>query len=612
MERKDAEDSGTGKSNSQSVFTDFRDDEISFGRRKNQQGRSGYQHTADRLRIWATANLSLVILGIAFELSLWYGVVLRKEAKTMKTLETAGLSALGHPRREIIRIKATDAIGPAELRVAGYARVSSDSDDQLNSFSAQVRYYTKLIENKEGWLFVEVYADEGTTGVSTENRDDFNRMILDCRRGKIDRVITKSTSRFARNTLDTIRVIRELKEIGVTVLFEKEGIDTANVTSENLLTLYALFAQEESLSISKNCKKGVRMRMRSGTYVPSNPAYGYRLVDNQLEVYEPEAQVVRRIFSEYLAGRGIIEIARGLTADGVPRKDGKAKWHNPAISVILKNERYVGDMLMQKQYNEDALPYRERKNNGELPQYYVKNTHEPIISDIQFELANILLRERAEARGDIQYGQYPLGLKIRCGECGATYRRRVNNGKTYWVCRAHNEDKNLCDSKRIAEEAVYNAFIRLYNKLKQKYKGILLPILSQLEKLREMKARGNPELSSINKQIAELSEQNHVMNGLLSKGILDSALFISQSNELARKLHDLKVAKIRLLEDDETRDLIDKTEELIDVLESGPDYITEMDAALLGDMVESIVAGSSNSDTIDFVLLGGLRLTERL
>jgi len=530
----------------------------------------------------------------------------------MNTLEAVGSNALSHPRREIIRIKATAEMEPAKMRVAGYARVSSDSDDQLNSFSSQVRYYTRLIEKNESWQFVEVYADEGTTGVSTEKRDDFNRMIQDCRRGKIDRIITKSTSRFARNTLDTIRVIRELKEIDVTVFFEKEGIDTANITSENLLTLYALFAQEESLSISKNCKKGVRMRMRSGTYVSSNPAYGYRLEDNQLEVYDPEAQIVQRIFSEYLAGRGIVEIARGLTTDGIPRKDGKVKWHHPEISFIIKNERYVGDMLLQKKYNEDALPYRKHINKGELPQYYVKNTHEPIISPIQFEIANILLRERAEAYKEIQFGQYPLSLKIRCGKCGATYRRRVNNGKTYWVCRAHNEGRTLCDSKRIAEEAVYSAFIRLYNKLKQNYADILLPMLSQLEKLREMKAKGNPEINTINKQIAELSEQNHVMNGLLSKGILDSALFISQSDELNHKIRSLKLAKTRLLEDDEARDLIDKIEDLVEIIENGPDHIGEMDAVLFGDMVESIIVGDGNSDTIDFILLGGLRLTERL
>ncbi len=529
----------------------------------------------------------------------------------MNALETLGSSALSQSEREIIRIKATAAMEPAKLRVAGYARVSSDSDDQLNSFSAQVRYYTQLIDGSESWDMVEVYADEGLSGVSTDKRDDFNRMIADCRRGKIDRIITKSTSRFARNTLDTIRIIRELKDIGVTVFFEKESIDTAKITSENLLTLYALFAQEESLSISKNCKKGVRMRMSSGTYVTPSPPYGYRLVDKQLEVFEPEAQIARRIFSEYLAGSGITEIANGLTADGIPRKDGKSNWRPHVISFIIKNERYIGDMLLQKKYNEDAPPYRKRQNKGELTQYYVKNTHEPIISSIQFELANILLRERTDEFKGIRYAQYPLSRIIKCGECGATYRRKAR-GKPYWVCRVHDQSKNLCPSKQIAEEAVYSAFIRLYNKLKQNHADILLPMLSQLEKLREMKARGNLEISTINKQIAELSEQNHVMNGLLSKGILDSALFISQTDELNRKIRGLKLAKSRLLEDDRTGDLIAQAEELIEIIESGPDHITEMDAVLFDDMVESIIAGDSESSTIDFLMLGGLRLTERL
>jgi site-specific DNA recombinase len=175
-----------------------------------------------------------------------------------KITETSALNQ----QREIHKIKATQSQEHAKLMVAGYARVSSGSDDQLNSFSAQVRYYTRLIEENESWELTEVYADEGITGVSTEKREDFNRMLEDCRSGKIDRIITKSTSRFARYTLDTIRIIRELKDIGVTVLFEKENIDTATITSENLLTLYAMFAQEESVSISQNTKKGNRMRMQ--------------------------------------------------------------------------------------------------------------------------------------------------------------------------------------------------------------------------------------------------------------------------------------------------------------------------------------------------------------
>ncbi len=255
----------------------------------------------------------------------------------MNTLITQGSSALT-PEREIIRIKATATEIHTKLRVAGYARVSSDSADQLNSFSAQVNYYQRLIEKNSGWELAEIYADEAVSGVYTDKRDDFGRMLADCQKGKIDRIITKSTSRFARNTLDAIRVIRELKDMGVTVYFEKENLDTATLTSENLLTLYSLFAQEESLSISKNCKKGNRMRMEKGVYVSSNPPYGYRLIENQLVVYEPEAEIVRRIFTEYLGGSSITRIAEGLMEDAIPFKHGRMKWRPQGISNIIKND----------------------------------------------------------------------------------------------------------------------------------------------------------------------------------------------------------------------------------------------------------------------------------
>lgn len=526
----------------------------------------------------------------------------------MNLLKTQASGTLT-PEREIIRIKASADTTPQKIRVAGYARVSSDSSDQLNSFSAQVNYYQKLIEKNSAWQLAEIYADEGISGVSTEKREDFNRMIADCKKGKIDRIITKSTSRFARNTLDAISVIRELKLIGVTVYFEKEGIDTAKITGENLLTLYSLFAQEESIGISQNCKKGNRMRMQNGTYVSSNPPYGYRLVDKQLQIYEPEAEIVRRIFAEYLGGNSVTRIAQGLAADHVPAKDGRIKWRPQTISIMIKNERYAGDMLLQKTYSEDALPYRKRRNNGELPKYYVKNSHESIVDRLQFELANILLKERG-AHVNLAYGEYPLSRKIKCKECGTAYRRKEADHKVYWVCRTHDLSKADCGAQRITQDAVYDAFIRMYNKLKQNYSIVLLPMLTQLEKLQVEQQRNNPELNTLNKQIAELSEQNHVMTGLLSSGILDSALFISQTDELNRKIRTLKLAKARLLEETQEDGLKEKTEDLIEALENGPDHISEMDEALLTDLVEKIIA--HNTEYIEFVLINGLALKERL
>lgn len=527
----------------------------------------------------------------------------------MKALQVQGSNAL-IPQREIVRIKAMVSTEAAKPLIAGYARVSSDSADQLNSFSAQVRYYTKLIESRGEWEFAGVYADEDTSGVSTEKRDDFNRMIADCRKGKINRIITKSTSRFARNTLDAIRVIRELKDIGVTVLFEKENLDTANLTSENLLTLYSLFAQEESMSISKNCKKGNRMRMEKGDYVSSNPPFGYRLVDNQLEICELEAEIVRRIFAEYLGGKGGYEIAKGLMADGIPFREGRMKWRHQTIVCLIRNERYAGDMLLQKSFNEDAMPYRKCINKGELPKYYVRNTHEPIVGRIVFELANILLTERSAEIGARTGIEYPLSRKIRCGECGGAFRRKITNHVPYWVCRQHDTDKELCASERITEDALHGVFARLYNKLKRNYASILLPMLNQLEKLQELKTRNNPEISVLNKQIADFSEQNHVMTGLMSSGILDSALFISQSDELNRKIRALKLAKARLLEEQESDGMLEKTEDLVEIIENGPDRIGGMEEVLFRELVEKITA--HDACTVDFTLTNGLVLTERL
>ncbi len=525
----------------------------------------------------------------------------------MNSMNIQGTSALT-PKKEIIKINALKS-EMAKLRVAGYARVSSDSADQLNSFSTQVNYYQRIINGNPMWQMTEVYADEGISGVSVNKRDDFARMLADCKRGKIDRIITKSTSRFARNTLDAIGVIRELKDIGVTVYFEKENLDTATLTSENLLTLYSLFAQEESMTISKNCKKGARMRMSKGTYVSSNPPYGYRLVNNELVIEENEAEIVRRIFREYLGGKGYSTIAKELIADEIPFKNNKIKWRPQTVGIILKNERYCGDMLLQKTFSEDALPYRKRINKGELPQYYVSNTHEPIAERIQFELAKVLREERNKSV-NTDYKEYPLSKKIKCAECGTTYRRKETNNTVYWVCRKHDDSKELCGGQRLPEGKIYSAFVRMYNKLSKNYGNILIPLLTQLEKLQDLRTRNNPEIGTLNKQIAELAEQNHVMNGLLSKGILDSALFISQTDELQKKIRKLKSAKLKLLEEQDADDTIDKTEDLIDILENGPDKITEFNKELLNELVEKVIA--YDDKTIDFELINGLVLKERL
>ncbi len=348
--------------------------------------------------------------------------------------------------RKIIYIDSIK-VQKAKLRVAAYARVSSESEEQLNSFSAQVNYYNNYISQREDWELVDVYADEGVTGVSTKKRTDFKRMISDCEQGKIDKIITKSISRFARNNIDAIETTRKLKFLGISVLFENENMDTETLSSEYLLALRATFAQQESINISQNVKKGISNRMASGTYISTNVPYGYRLIENLPQIYEKEAEIVKRIFKEYLNGLGTYSIAKLLNAEKIESPNNKEKWNRTAVIRILKNERYIGSMLFQKKYNMNEPPYNQKINNGELNKYYVANTHEAIINTNDFEKANNLLDKRIGEISEYEIIGRLLSRKIKCSSCKSTMRRKKTRNETYWVCRAFDNGKTSCGTR---------------------------------------------------------------------------------------------------------------------------------------------------------------------
>ena len=272
---------------------------------------------------------------------------------------TDGTTALAAQPR-VIKIEAAEKSQNAQLRVAAYTRVSSDSDDQLNSFAAQNRYYAELISGKAEWRMVDIYADEGITGTSAAKREDFQRMMADCRRGLIDQILVKSISRFARNTKDCLEAVRELKELGVNVRFEREGIDTANVSSELITAIYAAFAQKESESISGNMRWSYQRRMESGEFNTCRAPWGFRLDGKSLAVHEEEAEIVRRIFLEYLSGRNPREIAEILNAEDT---SGRI-WKYKAVDYILQNERYAGNALLQKRYTTAPSPSSRRSTTG--------------------------------------------------------------------------------------------------------------------------------------------------------------------------------------------------------------------------------------------------------
>ena len=321
--------------------------------------------------------------------------------------KTDGSNAL--KERRIIVIEATQKQEQKKLRVAGYARVSSDSSDQLNSFAAQNTYFTKLIESNDQWEMIDVYADEGISGRSAEKRGDFQRMIADCERGKIDRIITKSISRFARNAKECLTIIRHLKSIGVSIYFEEQNIDTSIVTGEMLTAVFAGLAQAESESIAKNMRWSYEKRMASGEFNTCKSPLGYRMVKGQLEVDEDEAAIVRMIFRDYLSGKSCEAIGAKLREMGVQSRDKKNAWGVSTVTYILTNERYIGNALLQKKYTTESFPPQKKRNRGERPQYYVEDSNPPIIDE---ETLESILGDYAGFLPMLT-GDFPLVLSIK-------------------------------------------------------------------------------------------------------------------------------------------------------------------------------------------------------
>ena len=284
--------------------------------------------------------------------------------------------------------------GLQKKRVAAYCRVSSNSADQLNSYANQIRVYTKLLNSKQEWQMVEIFADEGLSGTKADNRDEFQRMIHMCELHQIDLIITKSVARFARNVKESLGYVRKLKLLGVGVQFEKEGINTLAMGDEMLLNTFTAIAQEESQAISQNQRLSIVKRMELGEYVDSNAPYGYRLENKVLAIHEPEAKIVRWIYHIYLQGWSTSEIARHMTEQGIPTKSGKETWTSAKIKYILTNERYIGDCNYQKTYRDTTVPFRQFKNRGQEDMYYAKGTHTPLLDREIFNKVQALLEKR--------------------------------------------------------------------------------------------------------------------------------------------------------------------------------------------------------------------------
>ena len=360
-------------------------------------------------------------------------------------------------------------------RVAAYCRVSTDREEQEHSFETQKAMYTEMIMMKPTWQMAGIYADEGITGTVAKKRPGFMKMIEDCRKGKIDMIVTKSVSRFSRNNLDCLMYVRELKQLGIPIIFEKEGINTIQVSSELLLTLFGALSQAESESISMNVKLGIRQSLKNGNVRFSYKTFlGYRKgADGQPEIVPEQADIVRRIYNDFLAGATYLEIAKRLTEEHVPTMGGGNRWFSERIKSILKNEKYKGDALLQKTYITDPISKRVKKNNGELPMYYVENNHPAIIERrifdrVQEEIARRAGKKKVKQTGTKtelgRYsGKYALTELLYCGECGTPYRRctwsRDGKKKIVWRCVSRLDyGKKYCkNSPSVEESRLHNA-----------------------------------------------------------------------------------------------------------------------------------------------------------
>ena len=491
-------------------------------------------------------------------------------------------------------------------RAAAYCRVSTDSDDQANSFSAQLKYYTEYINMNPKLEFVDIYADEGITGTCINKRDEFKRMMKDASNGRIDRLFVKSVSRFARNSLECIESIRLLKSFGVTVLFENDNIDTNTMNSELILYVKSAFAQSEALAGSKRLTTAYRMKMENGSFITYNAPFGYKLdKENHLLIVPEEVETVKLIYDLYLSGMGTERIAEYLNVNSISKRE--RVWNVSAIRYILTNEKYIGDSLLQKTYTPQMLPLRNIPNKGELDKYYVTNTHEAIIDKEVFELVQQRMKQNTNNNKSASVKHFFTGM-IECGECGWTYKRKKQNDVVYWVCSRKKNAGYSCNGKSIREDEIYSAFIYVYNKLRCFEQEIIDKTLHQLLTLREKVSINNREISQIDIELSKLCEKINSYAQLHTKGVIDEISYLERTSELKYKTTELRNKRSKLLSMNDDG-IVDRFKNLKEILSEYPKTILEFDKQLFTAIIDKIKVGSDNR--LIFRVKGNIELEYR-
>lgn len=434
---------------------------------------------------------------------------------------------------KVIKLVSSKQEQTSKLKVAAYCRVSTDSDDQMESLKAQKKHYETFIKSNPEWQFAGVFYDEGITGTKMEKRRQLLKMLDACEHKEIDLVITKSISRFSRNTVDCLSMVRHLVDHNVYVYFEKENLNTMTMGSELILSILSGMAEEESHSASKNVKWSIQKRFEQGTYIIAYPPYGYINENGEMRIVPEEGEVVKRIFEETVSGKGCGQIATILNNEGFKTKKGK-QWHSTTIRELLKNEKYVGDAHFQKTYTDDQ--FTRHTNNGDVQSYYFRDHHEPIVSRELFESAKVVIEQRTNemgiVRGTQKYNRrYTFSGIIKCHECGGVYKRRhhYTGRREYitWTCGTHLDNIKKCSQMYIREDAVQAAFTTMMNKLIFGYREVLTPLLDGIDaNLSCMTVEKQNEFDKKSNAIKEreLVLKDLFKNGLLSPDIMEQGL----------------------------------------------------------------------------------------
>ncbi len=501
----------------------------------------------------------------------------------------------------------------AKLRVAAYCRVSTDSDEQLESLDTQIKHYESYINANPEWEFAGLYYDEGITGTKKEKRPELLRMIADCENRKIDLIVTKSISRFARNTTDCLELVRKLLDLGVFIYFEKENINTGSMESELMLSILSGLAENESFSIAENNRWSIRRRFQNGTYKISYPPYGYDNVDGEMVVNKSQAKIVRLIFTEILAGKGTSKIADDLNKRKIPTKKG-GRWTSTTIRGMVGNEKYTGDVVFQKTYTDEH--FNRHNNHGEKDQYLIQNHHEPIISHDDFEAAQQIIKQRGKEKGVVKHhgkyqNRYPFSGKIICVKCGGKFKRRIHSTgrhKIAWCCTNHIADTKNCSMKYIPQSDFEFAFVTMMNKLIFGHQTVLRPLLIALREI-----NSDDSLATVREldiKLEENAEQRNVLVGLMTKGYLEPAVYKKSNNELLQETERIQRQKESLLRflNSDSKNLSEVSAILQYATKAA--MLKGFDSAIFGRFVERIIVYSRTE--IGFELKCGITLKERL